>query len=113
MYTDIFGKEYVGTNAGVNSVTTITLPAGGRNLAWLIISVWASYDKDPVTPTELTISDGVTISKSPCVSGGHAPMIHLGYYAPDTEVVLTVPSGGTGVKGYLRASAKLVQVYPE
>ncbi len=111
MYTDIYGKEYVGTNAGPNTDTTLTLDAGGNNLCWLVISVWAAYDKDPLTATEFTITDGVITSKSPCLSGGHAPMLHLGYYAPNSDVVFTLPAGGSGVKGYLRASAALIQRY--
>lgn len=107
-----YGLAYVGTNAGPDTPTVLTLPAQeGYRSRWLITSIHAAYGANPQADKKLIIADGVLNPPctAPCTAAGLAPQVWNIAFAPNQAVTITLEAGGSGVLGHLTVGARVVQ----
>lgn len=98
------------TTSGTDSLLTLTFTADTiQNRQFLLNTIHCGYDVKPAAGSVLTVKSGVTtIFKLPLTEYGPAPLDMTGFYTHNGEdLVVTLSAGGSGVTGYLNASAWL------
>jgi hypothetical protein len=103
-----YGIAYTGNSEEPDTEIVLNLPRPSRSQRWLITTIHAAYDANPVEPKVLTISDGIITSPVPCTAAGPAPMPWWMAYAAGEPLTITLPAGGPGITGYLNIGVRLV-----
>jgi hypothetical protein len=93
----------------VNGAATVTLPAPGERLRWLILAMTISMTGDPAAPVSFTLVSGgsTTLERIEFPAAACAPYNSRGIYrgGVNQAVVANLPALGASVRGTVTVRA--------